>query len=190
MRKLKLQVQITVDGFVAGPNGELDWMAFKIGKDDKLEQFVYDLTDSSDTILLGRKMTEGFMDYWESVKPDSTEYILAQKMVNTPKVVFSHTINEVKGKNVSLAKGNLADEIAALKNRDGKDIVVYGGAGFVSSLIAGGHIDEFNLFINPVMIKEGLRIFDNLGKRQKLVSLGATAYDCGVNVVRYHIDKS
>jgi dihydrofolate reductase len=190
MRKLKLQVQITVDGFVAGPNGELDWMAFKIGHDDKLERFIHALTDSSDTILLGRKMTGDFINYWENVQPDSPEYSIAQKMVNTPKVVFSHTLEKVKGKNVVLAKGNLDDEISSLKNRDGKDIVVYGGAGFVSSLISAGHIDEFNLFINPIMIKEGLRIFDGLDKRQKLVSLGATAYDCGVNVVRYQLNKS
>ncbi len=62
MRKLKLQVQVTVDGFVAGPNGELDWMAFKIGHNDKLEGFIHELTDTSDTMLLGRKMTEGFID--------------------------------------------------------------------------------------------------------------------------------
>lgn len=190
MRKLKLQVHITLDGFIAGPNGELDWMVFKLGNDDKLERFVHELTDSSDTILMGRKMSGEFINYWENVKPDSREYSLAQKMVNIPKVVFSHTLENIKGKNVSLAKGNLNDEIARLKKVDGKDMVVYGGAGFVSSLIAGGHIDEFNLFIDPVIINEGLRIFDGTGKREKLQSLGATSYDCGVNVARYRLNKS
>ena len=75
MRKLKLQVQISVDGFVAGPNGELDWMTPNF--DPKLIEFINALTDSSDTILLGRKMTDGFVNYWENVvnnQPDSPEY--------------------------------------------------------------------------------------------------------------------
>jgi dihydrofolate reductase len=166
MRKLKLQVQISLDGYVATPNGELDWMIWNI--DPKLKDFINLLTDSSDTILLGRKMTEGFVNYWEAVKTDSPEYPLAQKMVNIPKIIFTKTLDRPIGKNTLLAKGNLVDEIAKLKNQDGRDIVVYGGAGLVSSLIAGEHIDEFNFFVNPVLINEGLRIFDLLNKRQKL----------------------
>lgn len=188
MRKLKLQVQISVDGYVAGLKGELDWMIWE--HSEELIKFINELTDSSDTILLGRKMTSEFITYWENVQPDSPEYDFAQKMVNTPKVVFTNSLDEVKGKNLSLAKGKLDEEIAKLKQQEGKDIVVYGGAEFVSSLIAGGHIDEFNFFINPVMINQGLCIFDLLGKRQKLHTLGARAYDCGVVVVRYELDKS
>ena len=71
MRKLKLQVQMSVDGFVAGPNGELDWMTWS--HSEGLLKFINILTDSSDTILLGRKMTDGFENYWEGVlkNPDS-----------------------------------------------------------------------------------------------------------------------
>ena len=64
MRKLKLQTQITTDGFIAGPEGQLDWMTFDM--DEKLLAFINRLTDTSDTILLGRKMTEGFVKYWEA----------------------------------------------------------------------------------------------------------------------------
>jgi dihydrofolate reductase len=194
MRTLKLQVHMSVDGFVAGPNGELDWMTWDLGDDlEKYMKFILDLHEPVDTILLGRKMTEGFISHWENVvdnQPDSPEFVLAEKMVNTPKVVFSKTLNEVKGRNVSLAKGKLEDEMSKLKNAKGKDIIVYGGAEFVSALIAGGHIDEFNFLIDPVLINKGLRIFDKLDYRQKLISLGATAFDCGVNVLRYRLDKS
>src|SRR6185436_16836616 len=187
MRKLKLQVQISVDGYVAGSNGELDWMTWD--HDNKLLDFINSVTDSSDTILLGRKMTDGFVTYWESVKPDSPEFSFAQKMVNIPKVIFTKTLDKPIGKNTSLAKGNLGDEIAKLKNQNGNDIVVYGGAGFVSSLIAGGHIDEFNFFVNPVMINKGMRIFDLLDKRQKLTLLSATPYECGVSVLTYKLQN-
>ncbi len=185
MRKLKLQVQITVDGFVAGPSGELDWMTWE--KDEKLIRFINDLTDSSSTIIMGRKMTDGFVSYWEGIKPDSPEFPFAKKMVDTPKVVFTKTLDKSRWNNTTLAKGNLVDEITKLKNQSGKDIVVYGGAGFVSSLIGENLIDEFNLFVNPVMIGKGMRIFDLLKKRQKLTTLGAIAYSDGITVLRYKL---
>src|SRR3989442_3386617 len=98
MRKLKLQVQMTVGGFAAGPEGQLDWMTRNL--DEGVLVCIVQITDSSDTILLGRKMTDGFIKYWEAVKPESPEYIFARKMVDTPKVVFSKTLTRVEGKNV------------------------------------------------------------------------------------------
>lgn len=186
MRKLKLQVQMTVDGFVAGPNGELDWMTFDF--DDKLSAFVTELTDSCDTILLGRKMTDGFVNYWESVleKPESPEYSFAEKMVNYPKIVFSRTLEESNWRNTTLANNELVEEVEKLKNSDGKDIIVYGGANFVSNLIKENLIDEYNLFINPTAIGKGLTIFGNLEDKFKLRLDKSQAFDCGVVVNKYH----
>src|SRR5947199_8091653 len=135
MRKLKLQMQFTADGFVAGPEGQLDWMTFDM--DDSLIAFINHLTDTSDTILLGRKMTEGFINYWEHVttQPESPEYSFARKMVDIPKVVFSKTLDHVDGQNVGVENGDLSEAVNQRKRAPGKDIVVYGGATFVSSLI-------------------------------------------------------
>jgi len=180
MRKLKLQMQITVDGFVAGPQGQLDWMTFDM--DEKLLAFINQLTDSSDTILLGRGMTEGFVNYWEQVKPDSPEFEFARKMVDTPKIVFSKTVTSVEGKNVTVENGTLVEAMAQLKKRSGKDLIVYGGANFVSSLIEYGLIDELHLFVNPIAIGEGLRIFD---ARTPLKLTASTAYSSGIVVNRY-----
>jgi dihydrofolate reductase len=96
MRKLKLQVQISVDGYVPTPNGELDWMIWNINP--KLKDFINLLTDSSDAILLGRKTTESFVNYCEAVKTDSPEYPLAQKMVNRPKIIFTKMLDRPIGK--------------------------------------------------------------------------------------------
>jgi len=185
MRKLKLQVQLSVDGYVAGPNGEMDWMTWNM--DDKLLQYITSITDSSDTILLGRKMTDGFVTYWTNVlkTPESPEYVFAKKMVDTKKVVFSRTLEKSTWANTVLAKGNLADEVVKLKQQAGKDIVVYGGAGFVSSLIKEGLIDEYHLFVNPAAIGNGMTIFKSLDKYQKLTLLSSTQYDCGITVLRY-----
>lgn len=181
MRKLKLQVQMTVDGFVAGPQGQLDWMT-NIDKDAKLLAFINQLTDTSDTILLGRKMTDGFINYWEGVKPKSPEYEFAQKMVRTPKVVFSKTLKKVEGQNVRVENGPLVDAVNRLKNQSGKDIVVYGGASFVSSLIENRLIDELNIFVNPVAIGNGLRIFSD---RVPLALANSVRYESGVVVNTY-----
>jgi len=139
MRKLKLQMQITVDGFVSGPEGQLDWMTWNM--DEQLIGFINHLTDTSDTILLGRGMTSGFVNYWESVKPESPEYTFAQKMVGYPKVVFSRTAKKIEGKNVRVENGQLIEAVRRLKAQPGKDIIVYGGASFVSSLIDQQLID-------------------------------------------------
>src|SRR6185503_3841495 len=146
MRKLKLQVQMTVDGYIAGPNGEMDWMVWNW--DDELKQYTTALTEPVDCIILGRKLAEGFIPHWAGVaaNPDHPEFTAGQKFTDTPKVVFTKTLDKSKWDNTVLAKGDLFDEITTLKKRDGKDIIVYGGAGFVSSLIKEGLIDEFNLF--------------------------------------------
>ena len=182
MRKLKLQMQITADGYVAGPEGQLDWMTFDM--DAALLAFINQLTDTSDTILLGRKMTAGFIQYWEHVvtQRDSPEYAFALKMVGMPKVVFSKTLHHVEGKNVRVENGDLADAVKQLKNGPGKDIIVYGGATLVSSLIEHGLIDEMNLFVNPVAIGSGMRAF----KGRTPLKLGASVpYPCGIVVNTY-----
>ena len=180
MRKLKLQVQMTVDGFVAGPEGQLDWMTRNL--DEGVIARIVQLTDSSDTILLGRGMTDGFIKYWEAVQPDSPEYIFARKIVDTPKVVFSKTGTRVEGKNVQVESGDLVQAVTRLKEQRGKDIVVYGGATFVSALIEHDLIDEFNIFVNPVAIGRGMRIFND---RKALRSTGSTAYPSGVVINTY-----
>jgi dihydrofolate reductase len=180
MRKLKLQMQITADGFVAGPEGQLDWMTFDM--DEKLLSFINHLTDTSDTILMGRKMTEGFVNYWESVKPDSSEYEFAQKMVRMPKIVFSKTVKSITGQNVRVENGPIVDAVNRLKGRSGKDIIVYGGATFVSSLIQNGLIDELNLFVNPIAIGNGMRIFS---QRSPLTLAKSVEYSSGIVVNTY-----
>lgn len=184
MRKLKLQVQMTIDGFVAGPNGELDWM-WIAGKDENSFRDVINLADSCDTILLGRKMTREFVDYWEKVvdtQPDSPEQPLAQLMVNLRKVVFSRTQTSIKGRNLEVENGDLATAVQALKKEPGKDIMVYGGAHFVSALISLNLIDEYYIFRTPVAIGSGLSIFTG----RKILKLESTTkYKNGKTLEKY-----
>jgi dihydrofolate reductase len=102
LKKLKLLVQMSIDGYIAGPNGEMDWMVWNW--DDKLKNYVFELHKPVDTILLGRKMTDGFVSYWSDVmtKPDDPSSIdrshaFAKKVIETPKVVFTKTLKNRNG---------------------------------------------------------------------------------------------
>jgi dihydrofolate reductase len=197
VRKLKLQLQITADGYVAGPDGDQDWRIWDW--DDKLKAFAYPLRDHSDTILLGRKLAEVFIPHFEETVDgfqankedpgalDSYEY--ASRMVDTPKIVFSKTRRTFPGKNVAVENGDLITAVRNLKTKPGKDMIAYGGVEFVCSLIEGGLIDEFNIFVNPVIIGSGMRISALLEHRQKLSLVSATPYKCGISVLVFRLNN-
>lgn len=164
MRKLKLQMHISVDGFVSGPEGQLDWIG-TIASDQAFGDFMYDQLDSSDTMILGHKTTNEIVGYWEDVadnQPDSPEHTIAQKIVQMRKIAFSKKQPDISGKNVEAENGELVAAVEALKNEPGKDIIVYGGVRFVSDLVSHDLIDEYNLVINPVTLGDGLRIFRDI----------------------------
>ena len=185
MKKLKLQVQMSVDGYIAGPNGEMDWMTWNW--DDELKNYVNDLTDSSDCILLGRKMAGGFIAHWTSAlaDPNDPSYPFAKKMIDTPKVVFTKTLDRSDWENTSLAKGDIVGEVKKLKDQKGKDIIVYGGANFNASLIKHNLIDEYHLFVNPAVIGNGLSIFKEIEQKSALRLIKATPFACGIVVLAY-----
>ncbi|MBC7864213.1 MAG: dihydrofolate reductase [Bacteroidia bacterium] len=179
MRKLKLQVQMSIDGFIAGPNGEMDWMVWNW--DEELKNYVKGITEPVDCIILGRKLAQGFIPYWASVPEQEG----ADKINSTKKVVFTKTLEKSDWDNTVLAKGDLVDEITKLKNQEGKDIIVYGGATFVSALIKHGLIDEFHLFINPSANGNGMPIFKELSSKQDFKLVKTVAFPCGIAVLNY-----
>lgn len=190
MRKLKLQVQMSIDGFVStGPNDEQHWVTWAW---EEIRTHVLELLDSSDTILIGRKLAVDYIPYWQDVnnRPDAPMYEVAQRIVRAKKVVFTKTLDKsdpvVSGwANTELAKGNLEDEINKLKNLNGRDIIVYGGSSFVSALIKERLIDEFHLFVNPVALGHGGAIFDQLENFRQLKLKKSIVYDCGIVLLIY-----
>lgn len=175
-------MQTSVDGFVAGPEGQLDWMTWTW--DQQLMDFVSDLTKSVDTILMGRKMADGFMRHWEAAvdNPEDPSQPFAKLMVDYPKIIFSKSNQVVTGRNAVMATHPLVEEVSKLKQQPGQDIIVYGGAGFVTSLIENNLIDELNLFINPTAIGKGLSIFSG---KVPLQLDSSVKYDCGIVVNKY-----
>jgi len=190
MRKLKLQIQMTIDGFVGGPNGENDWV-FSSGppNPEALKQMVgfgAELAAGCDTLLLGRKLAgSGFCTYWEGVadsQPENPWHPLAQLIAGHRKIAFSSTEPTLTGRNLEVENGDLATTVQALKEHPGKDILVYGGAGFVSSLVSLNLIDEYYLIVNPVAIGAGLSIF----KERKILKLESSfAFKSGKMLHKY-----
>ncbi len=185
MRTLKLQTQMSIDGFIAGANGEMDWMTFHW--DDALKQYVSDVTESVGTIILGRNLAQGFIPHWAAVaaNPDDPDVLAGRKFSETPKVVFSKTLTKSEWANTTLATGDIVEEITALKQQSGGDIIAYGGSTFVSNLIKNNLIDEYHLFVNPTAIGRGMPIFAGLAANLNLKLVNATAFDCGIVVLCY-----
>ena len=185
-RKLKLQMQMTIDGFVAGPKGEMDFMTWNWG--DDIKKYVAELTTSIDAIILGRKLAEGLIPHWENVAsdPKNPEVVTGKLFSDTPKIVFSKNSTTSNWSNTVLAS-DLVLEVNKLKIDEGKDIIAYGGAEFVSNLIKAGLIDEFHMFVNPVVIGQGMSIFHSIKHEQDLELIKSQTFECGINLLVYKL---
>lgn len=184
MRKLKLQMNMTLDAFVGDSKSQLDWMLPEVDK--KHIKQLHDLTGSVDAIVMGRVMASEAVPYWESVartKKRDEEVEYARFFVDTPKIIFSKTLKTFDGKNISIEK-DLKKEINQLKAEKGKDIMAYGGARFATALIEQGLIDELNLFVHPVVTGKGLSIFS---KKFQFELVQSQSYSNGIVFHQYKL---
>lgn len=175
MRKIIVSNYITIDGFFAGPNGELDWFVW----DDEMAKFSIDQLKTMDTILLGRVTYQLFADYWPTPAAYRENPIIAPVMNDLPKIVFSRTLDRVEWNNSRLVKDNIAEEIAQLKQQPGKDMVIFGSGSIVSAFAKLGMIDVYRLIVNPVVLGRGKLLFKGLDDNLKLKLLDAKAFSNG-----------
>ena len=182
MRKVIFSMSVSLDGFIAGPDGEIDWGA----PDEELHRFHNQRTRELGAHLCGRSLYETML-YWETAdeNPSAAEYELefARIWKQLPKIVFSTTLERVEG-NWRLARGGVAEEVAKLKEQPGKDLGV-GGAGLAASLIELGLVDEYQLFVNPVLLGAGTRFFPALEARTDLELVETRTFGSRVVYVRY-----
>lgn len=189
MRKLVLRMSRSLDGFVCGPNGEMDWL-FKYGSDDAKAWVIENLRQAG-AHLMGSRTYYDMAEYWPTA--DSP---FAPVMNEIPKVVFSKkglreapksaTSDSPHARSWNEARvltGDLATEIAALKAEPGKDLVAHGGATFAQSLIAAGLIDEFKLAVLPVALGRGVPLFSQLQRELPLEIVDVIKFDGPVALV-------
>ena len=182
MRKLIYSFGVSLDGFIAGPEGDIDWSA----PDEELHRFHNQQARELGAQLYGRRLYE-VMRYWETAEenPSAPEYELefARIWKATPKLVFSRTLERVEG-NARLVRDGAAEEVARLKDQPGKDLAV-GGAGLASTLIKLGLVDEYRLFVSPVVLGAGTPYFPALDERINLKLVETRTFGSRVVYVRY-----
>lgn len=184
MRRLVLKMSISLDGYVAGPNGEADWM-FR-HRDEAGHRWVEDTLWQAGLHVMGSKSYFAMAGYW----PTSTDS-LAVPMNEIPKAIFTRQASldrEALAKDspgarswaeAEVINGDLATELARLKQQPGKDILAQGGAGFAQSLVASGLIDEYRLLVHPVVLGQGMPLFPPLPKPLDLQLRSTTLFRSG-----------
>jgi dihydrofolate reductase len=181
-RKLIFSMSVSLDGYIAGPKGEIDWSP----PDDELHRFHNERVRELGGHLCGRRLYET-MVYWETAEQDpslgETERDFARIWQALPKVVFSNTLDEVKG-NTRLVRGDPAEEVRRLKEEPGKDLGV-GGAGLAASLTKLGLIDDYELFVVPVVLGGGTPYFPPLEERINLDLVETRTFGSRVVYLRY-----
>jgi dihydrofolate reductase len=170
MRKLILSVAISLDGLIEGPNGEYDWCNADPGYDFRA------FFDRVDTIFVGRKTYEMSMGL-EGGPPG---------FPNFKEYVFSGTLKTVK-KGATLINGNIKGEVERIKNEEGKDIWLFGGAGLTTSLMNLGLVDEVSLVVYPIILGAGKPLFNHLDHRAALRLLHSKTYPSGMISLSYSL---
>ena len=186
MRKVIYSMFVSLDGFIEGPNRDLDWHIV----DEELHKYVNDQERAIDTHLYGRRMYE-VMSYWQTAdtNPSSPEYEVEYAHIwkSIPKIVFSKTLAQVEG-NARLVRENIAEEIAKLKEQPGKDLGL-GGANIASTFMQLGLIDEYQLYVHPVVLGGGTPMFSPFDNKINMRLVETRKFGSGVVLLRYQPDR-
>jgi dihydrofolate reductase len=178
----------SLDGFVAGVNGEMDW----IKVDEDIFDFVATMTDQADTALYGRITYEMMQSYWPEAgeQPNASKHDKEHSAWynKVSKVVLSKTMQETGLHNTKVIGGQLSDNINKLKQQDGKNILIFGSPGASQSLLNEGLIDQFWLFVNPIILGQGMPLFKDITGTTKLKLAESKTFACGV--IALHYEKS
>lgn len=181
MRKVILQMMTTLDGYYAGPNGEADWH----NVDAEFNDYVYEFLSGIDTLLFGRVTYELMESFWPTPLAKENDPITADYMNKLNKIVFSRTLDAVHWENTRLVKENAADEISKLKQHPGKDIAILGSSDLTVSLMRAGLIDEYRIFVNPIVLGKGKSLFQGLEDSVKFELIDARPFRSGNVLLRY-----
>jgi len=185
MRNLIFFMHTSLDGFVAGPNGEMNW----IKVDEEMFDFVATMTEQADTAVYGRVTYEMMQSYWPKAgeQPNASKHDKEHSAWynKVSKIVLSRTISEEGLANTVVISDQLADKINKIKKEDGKNILIFGSPRASQSLLNLGLIDEFWLFVNPIILGQGMLLFKDVAGTTKLKLVESKTFACGVIALHY-----
>ena len=189
MRKIISFMHISLDGFVAGPNGEMDW----IKVDEEIFDYVGKRISEGDTALYGRVTYQMMESYWPTAadKPNASRHDIEHSKwyKKVHKVVLSKTMKDSSLINTTIISDNLSKKINEIKLQPGNDIAVFGSPSASHSLIQLNLIDGYWLFVNPIILGRGIPLFVDIKDKIKLQLLTTRQFNCGVTELNYTVEK-
>ena len=194
MRKLILQMQSSVDGFISRENGSLDWLLWDFSDqwswDQELKRELNAIFESVDGIVLsGRMADEGYIDHWSNMcnrHPQDPDFVFTKIITNSPKFVFSKKLKESRWPDTVVINENLIESLKRFKSGIGNDLITFGGATFAATLLHSALVDELQLFVNPKILGSGVSIFSGLHSLS-IDLITSKAYTCGITVLKYQL---
>jgi dihydrofolate reductase len=185
MRKVILLEHVSLDGYVAGPNGEMDWITF----DEPLTNYVHALHARMDAAVYGRKTYEMMHGYWPTVlteaSPEPTALEHAQWLDKATKIVISKSLDQIDWGNSILIHDHILEAMTEIKQQPGKDIFLVGSISIAQELMRLGLIDEYWINVNPVVLGSGAPLFGGLEQTLRLNLVKSQTFDCGVVALQY-----
>jgi dihydrofolate reductase len=192
MRKIIVSLNITIDGFIAGPDCELDWHFENWAPD--MAAFLCEQLSMADTILLGRITYCAMAGYWPGKSADLSlpreDIAFADMMNNYQKVVVSSTLTRAIWNNTHMVTGNIRQAIGTLKRLPGKNIIVYGSGQLVTSLIRLNLVDEYVLWMHPLILGKGKPLFKGIKDRLNMRLENIKTFQSGVVALHYRATNS
>jgi dihydrofolate reductase len=185
MRRLALFMHVSLDGFVAGPNGEMDW----IKVDDQMFEYAGQRTNESDTALYGRVTYQMMEGYWPTAadQPNATKHDIEHSTWynKVDKVILSKTMEGQQLPNTIIISNDIEHRVKALKQQAGKEIIIFGSPSASHTLMQYGLIDEFWLFVNPILLGQGIPLFKNIQQTTELKLVTTATFESGVVCLHY-----
>lgn len=182
-------MHISLDGFVAGPKGELDWVKV----DEEIFDYVGKRIQRGDTALYGRVTFQMMENYWPTAgdKPKATKHDIehSEWYKKANKIVLSKTMDEMSLTNTEVISDNLSDRINEIKQQAGEDILLFGSPTATHSLLQLNLIDGFWLFVNPIILGQGIPLFVDIKDKIKLNLLTTRQFASGVIELNYTVDR-
>jgi dihydrofolate reductase len=189
MKRLILQMQMSVDGFVSATDPMLNWTLWNWGPhcpwDEALKRHFNETLAKVDTVLLSGPMANGYISHWTEMakqRAGDPDYAFTQRIMAAQKHVISQSLAAISHPRASIGRGSLVDEVTALKQLTGGNIICFGGVSFAAALLDANVVDELQLYVNPYAVGEGRSIFS---QARALHCIDAKAYPCGIVVQSY-----
>lgn len=181
MRKIVVFNLVSIDGYFAGQDGDISWH----NVDEEFNEYAIEKVTAGNTLLFGRVTYELMASFWPTPQAIKNDPIVAERMNNLPKIVFSRTLNKAEWNNTRLVKADMLSEIRKMKQEPGRDMAILGSGSIVSQLASHGLIDEFQIMVNPVVLGKGKTMFQGIQDKLTLKLKKSRTFGNG-NVLLYY----